>query len=184
MTLESEIWKKERVRRFCTQFLFVFIGFFIVGIVPFLFYNYTNSGGLLNSTYSPNDASSPSLSVAIILANIRYYFWECETAGFVDFSIVFSVFVTPMACFYWKQKALRNAAIAASLSLSVSCAFFLTHRVIGFHYLMPAASFSLALPVFVAAGIGWTRPPLFWSPVFVVIVLELFAITLGHSLQP
>lgn len=129
--------------------------FFLLGALPVLLANWINAGSPLASTYSPLDATKPTLSGEVLSQSLRYYVFDWPTAAL---QIAAAAVVAAAVCVFARRSshaAARLAATIALTSLVSGTLFFLAHIPWANYYLFPFAAFAAATATFC---IVWCMP--------------------------
>ena len=136
------LWRKANIYASRLPIALTAIGFF-TGIIPLLLANKINAGGLLKSTYSNIDASSPIITTQQILDGLTYYFTS-PFGGTVLMIGAAYILIGFLAYFNSSKRYVPSGTIAATCSLVLSLLFFVTHSIHTAYYMVPAS----IMPIF------------------------------------
>lgn len=109
--------------------------FFVIGIIPYSFYSWTNTGGFLTSTYDSHDLK---FNLSNIPQALTYYFTDLYSS----FGLCVSIFLTMLIWFNARivaNKHLLMVSFLCGLFFIVNLVFFSIHAIHNNYYTMPVS---------------------------------------------
>jgi hypothetical protein len=172
--ISSKLWHWHNVKARWKKIATTAVGF-LIGVLPVLISNHINAGGILHTTYSPIDASSPVFRHRLIKEAADYYF-SAPAGSIVLIAAILFIGLGLTAWANDKDKRIPAGTLGAIVTLLFSLGFFVTHSVHVPYYMMPAGMMAVFMVTIELIKRGESVRRRWW-----LLVLPLISVWIVHA---